>query len=313
MTIKRSILLREAGAADAESLFDVRTAVRENHLSRDRLAALGITPQSVVQSFSQGSKGWVADVDGRVAGFAIADGALRSIFALFVHPDFDNQGLGTRLLRLATNWLMARSDDAVWLTTGRRTKAETFYRRRGWREVRIESDGQIRFEWRGNGLVDGPMIDLSRLDLVPLKDPAHAEPYHRIRRIELFVRYDGLSVIYDPGVAGEDRRENLGHVLLLDGLVIGTIRIDLIDRERAGFRLVAVAGEHKNLGYGAYMLDRAEAIAGAYGRSEIVVNASRPARAFYERHGYAEGDWHDILPIDTRTNVRLGKRLHSVA
>lgn len=309
MTRDHRPTFREAHSADIASIFDVRTAVRENHLGAEGLAARGITPQSVAQSFEGHSRGWVADVDGRIAGFAIADRSSRSIFALFIHPDFDGRGLGTRLLRLAASWLMPSPADPIWLTTGQRTKAETFYRRRGWRQVRIEDDGQIRFEWSGNDLIDGPMIDLARLDLVPLKDAAHFEPYHRIRRIELFERYEGPSAIYDPGVAGEDRPENLGHVLLLDDAVIGTIRIDLIDRDHAGFRLVAVSGDHKNLGYGAFMMDRAETIARGYGRREAVVNASLPARAFYERHGYRDGEWYDRLPIDTRQNVRLGKRL----
>lgn len=309
MTKDRTATFREARPADIALIVDVRTAVRENHLDIEGLAARGITPQSVALSFEGHSKGWVADIGGRIAGFSIADRSSRSIFALFIHPDFDGRGLGTRLLRLAANWLMPTSAEPIWLMTGQGTKAETFYRRRGWRQTRIADDGQISFEWSGNGLIDGPMIDLARLDLVPLKDAAHFEPYHRIRRIELFERYDGPSAIYDPGVAGENLAENLGHVLLRDGTVIGTIRIDLVDRGHAGFRLVAVAGDHKNLGYGAFMLDRAEAIARAYGRREIVVNASIPAWGFYERHGYREGAWFDCLAIDTRQNIRLGKRL----
>jgi GNAT superfamily N-acetyltransferase len=156
-------------------------------------------------------------------------------------------------------------------------------------------------------IVRGP-IDPARLDFIPLRDAAHFAPYHDIRRLELFERYDP-HISYFPGIADEDAANHLGHVLLLDREVVGTLRIDLIDRDRAGFRLVAVKGAYKSLGLGAVMLRRSEALVRAYGRSTVVINAALPAAAFYRRHGYAEGDWPDVRPIDPRTQMRLGKRL----
>ncbi len=158
--------------------------------------------------------------------------------------------------------------------------------------------------------INPAFIDPARLDFVPLRDAAHIAPYHDIRRAELFDRYDP-TIRYVPGIADEDAPNHLGHVLLLEREVVGTLRIDLIDRERAGFRLVAVKGTYKNLGLGAIMLKRSEAIVAAYGRRTVVINAALQAAAFYRRHGYAEGDWPDVRPIDTRTQVRLGKRLQA--
>lgn len=89
-------------------------------------------------------------------------------------------------------------------------------------------------------------LDFDRLDFVPLKDAAHIAPYHDIRRIELFERYDP-HIRYHPGIADEDAPNHLGHVLLLDREVVGTMRIDLIDRQRAGLRLVAIKGAKENL------------------------------------------------------------------
>lgn len=152
-------------------------------------------------------------------------------------------------------------------------------------------------------------IDAARLDFVPLRDTAHIGPYHDIRRIELFERYEP-QLRYHPGlIDDEDRPGRLGHVLLLDGHVVGTLRVDLIDHARAGFRLVAIRGAFKNLGLGGWMLQRSEAIVAAYGRTSIVVNAAIPAARFYLRHGYAEGDWPDVRTIDPSMQVRLGKRL----
>ena len=147
--------------------------------------------------------------------------------------------------------------------------------------------------------------DLTRLDFVPLRDPAHVKPYHEIRRIELFERYEP-GTDYAALDLADDAPNHLGHVLLLDGEVVGTLRIDLIDHERAGFRLVAVKGAYKNRGFGAVMLARGEALVAAFGRGSIVVNASHPAANFYRRHGYTEGPWLDVRPYNPQTQVRLG-------
>ena len=158
-------------------------------------------------------------------------------------------------------------------------------------------------------MADKLQIDPSRLDFVPLRDAAHIGPYHDIRRIELFERYEP-HLRYHPGLIDDDDRPgHLGHVLLLDAHVVGTLRIDLIDPVRAGFRLVAITGAFKNLGLGGWMLRRSEAIVAAYGRTSIVVNAALPAARFYTREGYLEGDWPDVRSIDPNMQVRLGKRL----
>ena len=64
------------------------------------------------------SKGWVALSGDEIVAFSIADRASRSIFALFVLPQFERRGLGSRLLELALDWLWANGADLVWLTTG---------------------------------------------------------------------------------------------------------------------------------------------------------------------------------------------------
>jgi GNAT superfamily N-acetyltransferase len=151
-------------------------------------------------------------------------------------------------------------------------------------------------------------IDPRRLDFVPLRDAAHVAPYHEIRRMEIFARYRP-GLVYDTAHPDDAAAQNLGHVLLLDREVVGTFRIDLIDRDRAGFRLIAVKGDYKNRGLGGVMMERAEALTRAYGRRSIVINAARPAARFYRARGYTEGDWPDVLPFDPLEQVRVGKRL----
>lgn len=142
-----TITFREAGRPDMPGIGHVRTSVTENLLTREQLAARGITDESVAASFEQDSKGWVAVDDSRVVAFSIADRASRSIFALFVLPDYEGRGLGSRLLDLAVAWLWDNGADRIWLTTGPGTRAARFYERRGWRLASVGTDGQLRFEY----------------------------------------------------------------------------------------------------------------------------------------------------------------------
>ena len=67
-------------------------------------------------------------------GFAFAN---RSglIWALFVAPGHEARGIGTRLLAHCLDWLRAEGVAVAFLETGQATRAEAFYRRRGWHEV----------------------------------------------------------------------------------------------------------------------------------------------------------------------------------
>ncbi len=135
------ISYRPAQAADMADLTRVRVAVTENALNLEQLLARGISPESVAQSFLEDSKGWVAELDGRICGFSIADRKSKSIFALFVEPGFENRGMGGRLLNLAVDWLWAIGVDKIWLTTGPATRAAGFYSRRGWIRKGRTGDG----------------------------------------------------------------------------------------------------------------------------------------------------------------------------
>jgi GNAT superfamily N-acetyltransferase len=137
---------RRATAADLLGISHVRTSVIENHLSRAQLDVRGITNEAVAASFEQDSCGWVAVDDGAVVGFSIADRATRSIFALFVLPNYEQRGIGSRLLKNATGWLFEHGRETIWLTTGANTRAARFYAAQGWAMTGIEPDGQLRFE-----------------------------------------------------------------------------------------------------------------------------------------------------------------------
>ena len=73
-------------------------------------------------------RGWVAELDGGIAGFAVADLARGNVWALFVDPDFEGRGVGRRLHDAMMEWCFASGAERVWLSTDPGTRAEAFYR-----------------------------------------------------------------------------------------------------------------------------------------------------------------------------------------
>jgi GNAT superfamily N-acetyltransferase len=140
--LKVPMPLRPATVWDIDAMHAVRVAVRENALS-DEHRVLPEHYRAMLQEFG---RGWVHEESDTVVAFGIADHAHRNIWALFVAPGFEGQGIGRGLLDVMVTWLFAQSRDPVWLTTGRNTRAEHFYSAAGWRAVGPAADGEIRFE-----------------------------------------------------------------------------------------------------------------------------------------------------------------------
>jgi GNAT superfamily N-acetyltransferase len=153
--------VREAGEDDVESLFEIRTSVAQNHQSRDELAGIGVTPASVARMLGREARAWIAEIDGRPAGFSMAIEADRSVFALFVRPEHEGRGAGRALLEAAERWLFGRGHAEIWLSTGAEgtLRAHGFYRRMGWRPAGPATDGSIVYVRRAADAAGKP--DLS--------------------------------------------------------------------------------------------------------------------------------------------------------
>jgi GNAT superfamily N-acetyltransferase len=146
--MRQATAIRPAAADDMAGISRVRFSVRENESTPEALAALGVTEESVAASFANESRGWVAEDDGRIVGFSIADREKSTIFALFVLPEYEGRGLGAELLSRAVNWLWDHGADAIWPTTGAGTRAARFYERAGWTRTGADATGELRFELR---------------------------------------------------------------------------------------------------------------------------------------------------------------------
>lgn len=142
-----SAQLRLATLADIEALFAIRTAVTDNALTREQLAELGITPESIAELLAAEPCAWVVEVGGEVVGFSLIDLANGEVFALFVRPDWQGQGFGARLLAAAETALFRRHA-LIWLVTDGRpaVRANAFYRSHGWHRVVSLEGTDVRYE-----------------------------------------------------------------------------------------------------------------------------------------------------------------------
>lgn len=144
------MILRRALAADAQAVAVVhRTATRmslsflpELHTAEDDL-------RFFAQRFLPANAVWVADADGLVAGYVGFDPDW--INHLYVHPDFQGQGLGSQLLVLA---LADGRSRRLW-TFQQNARARRFYEARGFVLVELtdgsgneEKTPDALYEWR---------------------------------------------------------------------------------------------------------------------------------------------------------------------
>jgi GNAT superfamily N-acetyltransferase len=136
------MIIRQAVLKDIPQIQIVRNAVHENTLSDPNL----VTDKDCEEYLTKRGKGWVCDIDNRVVGFSIVDLEDKNLWALFVHPGFDRQGIGRQLHDTVLDWYFSQSQNNLWLGTSPNTRAENFYRKAGWTEVGKHGKGEIKFQ-----------------------------------------------------------------------------------------------------------------------------------------------------------------------
>jgi GNAT superfamily N-acetyltransferase len=151
------------------------------------------------------------------------------------------------------------------------------------------------------------VVTVERYNLRPVRSPREWTAYHAIRRDAIFAALlPGQP--YDEHDADEFAPRHFPHVLVYDGEIVGTVRIDLIGEKAAGLRLIGVRGDLQRQGHGRTLLRLAEQTARALGKTEIVINAHPSSLAFYLANGYREGEWDDAGPSRPGL-IRVGKCL----
>ena len=135
------MIFREAAINDIKQIQVVRNAVKENVLSDPAL----VTDKDCEEYMTTRGKAWVCEVNKVIVGFAYVDLKENNIWALFVTPEYAEQGIGKTLHSMMLDWYFSVTSENVWLGTSPNTRAETFYRKQGWKEAGMHGK-EIKFE-----------------------------------------------------------------------------------------------------------------------------------------------------------------------
>lgn len=142
MLLVKNIIYRTIHPIDFTEIFRVRMAVQENRLSDPGK----VTEADYLDMIENRGRGWACEINGRVVGFAVIDLQANNIWALFIEPGYENQGIGTHLQLLMLEWAKSKGADYLWLSTDPGTRAEGFYQQTGWQKVGLLENGEMKFE-----------------------------------------------------------------------------------------------------------------------------------------------------------------------
>ncbi len=143
---------REMKQQDIDEVLRVRISTRENSMTMEGLAALGITPQSVSRTLGENAKGWVCEESGKIVGFTMGDGTSSEMLVLAVLPEHEGHGIGRHLMELVQTWLFSKGHRELWLLENPdpSIRAYGFYRSLGWNPTGEYRNGEqvLRLEGR---------------------------------------------------------------------------------------------------------------------------------------------------------------------
>jgi len=140
-----NFIFSEADLPDIGEMHEVRMSVKENMLSNPAL----ISHDDYENFLRQRGKGWVCRINEMIVGFTIVDLVRHNVWALFVRPGFEGQGIGRRLHYLMVDWYFNQSASTLWLSTAPETRAALFYERAGWKQAGNHGK-EIKFEMTWN-------------------------------------------------------------------------------------------------------------------------------------------------------------------
>jgi GNAT superfamily N-acetyltransferase len=132
--------LRPATRADLPRIHQVRHGTTENRLSNPALVT-----DAEVAWYMDEAIFLVSEDEAGVQGFTCVNHQTGYVWALFVIDEAQGRGHGTALLSAATARLKELGHRQAFLSTGKGTKAEEFYRSKGWQSMDVNMIDEVVF------------------------------------------------------------------------------------------------------------------------------------------------------------------------
>lgn len=126
---------RPATPGDIPACLALRGRTRQNALSAERLAAMGITVESWAGDVESGAlPGFVCTDEERIVGYCFGEKATGEVVVLALLPDHEGRGIGRHLLALVVDLLADAGHERLFLgcSADPVTRSHGFYRRLGW-------------------------------------------------------------------------------------------------------------------------------------------------------------------------------------
>src|SRR5690242_4335435 len=100
------LTIREAVIADIPAMHAIRVRVCENQLSDPSV----VTEKDYVEFMQRDTRSWVCERNGVLAGFVMVDVEKENLWALFVAPEHEFNGVGRLLHHTMLSWYFTRAD-----------------------------------------------------------------------------------------------------------------------------------------------------------------------------------------------------------
>ena len=129
---------RIAVPADVAECIRIRGLTRENAISAERLASMGITQASWAESVQDGSlPGVVCTFEGHIIGYCFGERDTGEIVVLALLPQHEGKGIGRELLSRVSSVLFGQGHRRLFLgcSADPESRSFGFYRHLGWRST----------------------------------------------------------------------------------------------------------------------------------------------------------------------------------
>jgi GNAT superfamily N-acetyltransferase len=141
--MQRPPFIRKASENDIPRLIEIRSSVHENILSNP-----AIVTEDDYRWFIAEELLWVWDDNDIVRGFTAGDTRTGWIWALFVDPDSEGNGIAQALFPYACQSLKDAGHRTASLSTETGTRAEKFYMKAGWTKGEVNEKNEVLFTTR---------------------------------------------------------------------------------------------------------------------------------------------------------------------